>query len=119
MYEEPAAVSADELINTPLVQTYVATLESLLNAGSLKNALNQLNRFEAERIVKRYGPYAKCRNKTWTFWLIYDSTGTTLEGFLSPGNEGERLNILNNREDDSLSNYMKGQGKVAVWFELR
>ena len=114
-----SSLGTDAVEQSPVIRTYVSALESLIEAGDLQSVLSKLNRLQAEYVVKRYGPYAKCKNKTWAFWLIYDSTGKNLEGFLSPGNEGERLNIITNYENDNLANYMGGKDKVAVWFEFR
>lgn len=108
----------DAVANAAIVNNYVKALESLIAAGDLQSVLKRLQRLEAEYVVKRYGPYAKCKNKTWAFWMIYDNNGKDLIGFLSPGKEGERLNVVTNNENDSLSNYL-GQGKIAVWFEFK
>lgn len=113
-----ATTSAADPNANPVTRTYVAALEQLIAAGKLQNVLSVLNRLQADYVVKRYGPYAKCRNKSWAFWMVYDSTGENLEGFLSPGTEGERLNIVTDVDNDDLNNYM-GKDKIAVWFEFR
>ncbi len=100
-------------------QTYINALESLYNAGSIENVIKTLHRLEAEYIVKRYGAYTTCKNRTWSFWMIYDRTGKTLEAFLSPGQDGERLNIITNTENGSLEEHLHGKGKTAIFFEFR
>lgn len=112
-----AAPADDE--NNPEFRARYNTLLSLVEIGSLSNALKALQRLDAEYIVKRYGPYNKCPNKMWAFWMIYDATGTTLEAFLSPGAEGERINMLTGSETDSLDNYTSGKDKLALFFEFR
>lgn len=104
---------------TPQMQTYINALESLYNAGSIENVIKTLHRLEAEYIVKRYGAYTSCKNRTWSFWMIYDRTGKTLEAFLSPGQDGERLNIITNTENGSLEEHLHGKGKTAIFFEFR
>lgn len=113
---EPS-VTVDD--SDPVFRTRYNTLMSLVEVGSLSNALKALQRLDAEYIVKRYGPYNKCPNKMWAFWMIYDSTGNTLEAFLSPGAEGERINMLSGSETDSLDNYTSGKDKLALFFEFR
>ncbi len=51
--------------------------------------------------------------------MIYDRTGKTLEAFLSPGQDGERLNIITNTENGSLEEHLHGKGKTAIFFEFR
>ncbi len=114
-----ATTSQSNTNSDPVTRTYVTALEQLIAAGELQNALSVLNRLQAEYVVKRYGAYNSCRNKTWAFWMIYDKTGENLEGFLSPGSEGERLNIVTDAENDDLNNYMGNKDKMAVWFEFR
>lgn len=113
---EPAAPADD---SDPVFRTRYNTLLSLVEVGSLSNALKALQRLDAEYIVKRYGPFNKCPNKMWAFWMIYDATGNTLEAFLSPGAEGERINMLSGSETDSLDNYTSGKDKLALFFEFR
>lgn len=117
--EEEPAVTAPAENSDPLFVTRYNTLMSLVETKGLKDALASLQRLNAEYIVKRYGPYNKCPNKMWAFWMIYDSSGSNLEAFLSPGKEGERINMISGSETDSLDNYTSGKGKVALFFEFR
>lgn len=94
-------------------------IESLTKTKNVEKAYEYLNRRKAEYIVKSVGPFTKCNNKMWAFWLIYDSTGRNLEALLSPGREGERIDLLTGNEEASLDNYTSGQGKIALFFEFR
>lgn len=107
----------NETVVSPLVRTYTTALAQLYGAEDLQAAVGILNRLQAERIVKRYGPANKCVNKSWSFWMVYDSSGKILEAFLSPGAEGERYNFVSDTDNDSLSNHTR-PGKTALFFEF-
>ncbi len=103
----------------PATRVRKKILKNLLSTPDIEKAFGDLNRLKAEYVVKRLGPYAKCSNRMWAFWIVYDSTGKNLEALLSPGKEGERINLLTGDDSDSLDRYTSGQGKIAMFFEFR
>lgn len=109
--------NTDDSNLSPLMRTYLGALDECVNGGDLSKVMSILGRFQAERVVKRFGPANKCRNKTWAYWMIYDPSGKNLEAFLSPGSEGQRVNLISGAEDDSLTNY-NGANNLALWFEF-
>lgn len=114
---DESSCSTDEYDISPLMRNYLDAIDKCVEDGEITKVMQTLGRLKAERIVKRYGPANKCPNKTWAYWMIFDSSGKQLEGFLSPGNDGERVNIVTGADYDSLSNY-SGANKMALWFEF-
>lgn len=99
-------------------ETVAKALAKLAESKNMKESFLAIQRLNAEYIVKYYGPITKCKNRMWSYWLIYSPDGTDLLGFLSPGKEGERINILDSSENASLDSFL-GQGNNAIYFELR
>lgn len=93
-------------------------LTDLSKAHGIMEAAKLLGRAQAEYLVKRWGPYNKCPNRTWANWLIYDSEGKELEAMLSQGADGQRYDMISRRETESLESYL-GNGRMAVFFEWR
>lgn len=96
----------------------VKMLTNLDDSRDMKEAFLKTQRYNAEYIVKRYGPVTKCKNRMWSFWMIFSPDGTRFVSFLTPGNEGQRIDLVNRNEQASLNDFLGG-GNNALFFELR
>lgn len=115
------AASFDDVIGTDTgakSEPQAMVFSSLAQSENLKTAYLSLQRLNAEYVVKRFGPVSKCKNKMWSYMMIYSPDGKTLVGFLTPGKEGERIDMVGGTENASLDKFL-GQGNAAIYFELR
>lgn len=113
--EEPEADTSSEQGEVVVGQKILADLG---NASGIQEALKLLGRGNAEYVIKRFGPYNTCKNTLWCYWLVYNSEGNHLDAFIAPGPDGERYDLLTGEYNGSLQQHL-GNGKMAVWFELR
>lgn len=113
--EEPEADTSSEQGEVVVDQKILADLG---NASGIQEALKLLGRGNAEYVIKRFGPYNTCKNTLWCYWLVYNSEGNHLDAFIAPGPDGERYDLLTGEYNGSLQQHL-GNGKMAVWFELR
>lgn len=113
--EEPEADTSSEQGEVVVDQKILADLG---NASGIQEALKLLGRGNAEYVIKCFGPYNTCKNTLWCYWLVYNSEGNHLDAFIAPGPDGERYDLLTGEYNGSLQQHL-GNGKMAVWFELR
>ena len=85
-------------------------VKKLLEATDIADANYKLARMKTEYKVKKYGPFAECRNPDNSWLVIFDSTGQ-IKALLGPKTEA-RPDYLT-RTYKSISDY---SGMYALWF---